>query len=359
MLRTLMLVSVSLLFFSSASGAEESSNNSGSTGYDKGFYVKSSNQKFDLTVNGRVQGRATYQYDKKNELGLTLPAARLGFKGHALDQRFSYNIQLGFDNAVPSLKEFSANFDIFPYGIQFKAGYSTSVGYSWLEGVSSGKQDFVGRSKVYSEFSLGSLVGFSFHNGNQKGINWDIGIYEAGPSALSGKRLGLALGSISYNYGGIDSSTETDFKGGDLRMSATLGGFIKSQIVDWNFVGYGASLGALAKFYGTTVNTGIYLGEPEANPMLVDGKTEQKVSKESMQIGALLQAGHIFQKRYGVGVRYGLLSGAAKVTTQHEVLGSLSLYAFQHNLKLQMDGGVNIKKDSVAPKIEAQIQYAF
>lgn len=361
MYRYLLCASLSLLFFSHANAEDAKKSSPGSVGYDKGFYIGSADKKYELRLNGRLQGRASYQYkNEKNEIGLTIPQARVSLNGHAFDDRFGYGIQLGFDEGQFKLQDFFANFGIFPDHMQLKVGQFIG-GYSWLEGIQAARQEFVDRSIVHSKFKLGSVTGLSFNNGKIGAITWDIGIYAGGISEESGRRLGIASGSISYNHNQIDTTSETDFEGGGLRFAGTLGAFAKMQVYDWDFVGYGTSLGGLVKFQGTSVNAGLYAGVPEA-PRGFDqnkGKITQDITKDDTKIGALVQAGHLFQQRYGVGARYGLITGPAKVTTYHEVLGSLSLYVFNHDLKVQLDGGAVIKKNGATPQIQAQVQYAF
>lgn len=359
MFKYLLCASLSLLFFSQTYAEEAKKDSLG--GYDKGFHIGSADKKYDLRLNGRLQGRARYEYDnKKHEVGLSIPNARVSLKGHVFDDRFGYGIQLGFDRGEFMLQDFFANFGIFPDHMQMKVGRFLG-GYSWLEGVMAAHQEFVDRSIVYNSFKLGTLTGLSFHNGRMGNINWDAGIYEGGISRVSGKRLGIASGSISYNHNQIDATSETDFDGGALRFITTLGAFAKTQIDDWDFVGYGTSLGGLVKLNHTSLNAGLYFGVPEA-PRGFDqnnGKITQDISKDDVQIGALVQGGHLFQKRYGVGARYGLITGAEKITTTHEVLGSLSLYVFNHDLKVQLDGGTIIRKKAVTPQVQAQVQLAF
>lgn len=356
--RLLCLWAVSALLFANTINAQEA-NEKGSVYYKRGLSIGSDDGNYSLTINGRVQTRSEYQYRKaaKNSHNseFSLPVARLNFKGHAIDPRFTYGIQLAFDNAQPRLQDFFTNFAVLPADIQLKVGRFLH-GYSWLELPSSGGLEFVDRSNTYRDFRLGYATGLSFHNGKLGRFNWDVGLYENGTVPNANATQAALSGSFSYNHNKIDASSEADLDGGPFRLIATIGGFARSNVRERTISGYAGSLGALAKCYNGALSLGGFLGTPE-----VSGE----ITKEQLKFGGLAQASYVFAKRYGVAARYSLGGdllkpklGQRKPLT-HEILAGGSLYLYGHDLKVQLDGGLEIVGDRYDPTVRAQLQFAF
>lgn len=346
---------LSTMLFSNLAAAEDTTTN-GTVGYERGIFLNSGSGNYGLHINGRLQSRAQWEYlNKTHNSSFSIPQARLTFRGHAIDPRFGYAVQLGMDRGAFKLVDFSVNFAVMPYDMQLKVGHFLG-GYSWLELPTGAGLEFVDRSLPYRDFSIGPVTGISFHNGKKRSFNWNIGIYENGESRISQKRLAAASASVAYNHNNLDSSTEADLEGGPFRILATLGGFGRAQIDDRKLVGYAASLGAIAKCYNSSISAGVFLGTPETIPAPAGQST---FSKENVKIDALGQAGYVFAKHYGLAARYALLTGLANAPLNHELMGSASVYLYNQELKVQLDGGATITKEATSPLVRAQLQFAF
>ncbi|MFQ5805664.1 MAG: porin [Phycisphaerae bacterium] len=144
-------------------------------GYEKGFYVRSSDEKFLTKVNGRLQFRWTHygvqsrnRYLqprlRKNDLtGFDVQRLRLKFTGHAFSPDLSYYIQLrtgrgtGYDTV---LRDAYVNYR-FRDEFQFRAGMFKIAG-TQQELSSSGELQFVDRSMTNTVFSFQRGVGVRF-----------------------------------------------------------------------------------------------------------------------------------------------------------------------------------------------------
>ena len=75
-------------------------------GYDKGFLIRGSDDKFSLKINGRLQFRWTHYatrgtnrylrpgLQRNDRTGFDVQRLRLGFKGHAYDPKLTYRVEL-------------------------------------------------------------------------------------------------------------------------------------------------------------------------------------------------------------------------------------------------------------------------
>jgi len=78
-------------------------------GYDRGFYIRSSDEKFLLKINGRVQFRWTHyatrdtnkyllpRFQRNDRTGFDIERLRLVFSGHAYNKDLTYHLQIRAD----------------------------------------------------------------------------------------------------------------------------------------------------------------------------------------------------------------------------------------------------------------------
>lgn len=317
----------------------------GRSGYRDGIFVSTSNKNFELRLNGRMQTRFEFSHKRnQNKSEFTLSAARLLLKGHAIDPRFTYGLQFGFDQAIPSLHEFWSNFAVLPYDLQLKVGYFIGK-YSWLDEIAVAKTSFITSSIAYNR--LAPLTGITLHNGKDNALSYSFGIY----SEKGVTNFGTAAGHISYNHNRLDATSDADLEGGPLRVLASIGAFSRTRIIDWKWVGINSTIGALMKYENFSANAGMFFGAPlSEGPM-----------KDDIILGAQGQAGYVFNHRYGVAARYAINTGfKTEAKAMHEILGAFSWYAYSNNLKLQLQAGSTIgAARELSPKISTQLQFAF
>ena len=144
-------------------------------GYDGGFFIRSSDDKFLLKINGRMQFRWTHyavqsrnrylnpRLERDDRTGFTLQRIRLVFSGHAYDPDLTYYLQLdsdapgGYDTMV---RDAYVNYR-FADEFQFQAGYFKTAALQ-QELTSSGDLQFVDRSLVHAVFNLDRNMGVRF-----------------------------------------------------------------------------------------------------------------------------------------------------------------------------------------------------
>jgi phosphate-selective porin OprO/OprP len=144
-------------------------------GYDKGFFIKSSDENFLLKINGRMQFRWTHYavgrsnrylrpgLQRDDRTGFDVQRLRLKFTGHAYTPDLTYYFQLrggastGYDFRV---RDAYVNYR-FSDELQFQAGYF-KIASTQQELTSSGNLQFVDRSLTSTVFSLERGVGVRF-----------------------------------------------------------------------------------------------------------------------------------------------------------------------------------------------------
>jgi phosphate-selective porin OprO/OprP len=144
-------------------------------GYDKGFFIRSSDENFLMKINGRMQFRWTHynvqsrnrylqpRLQKDDSTGFDVQRLRLAFGGHAYSPDLTYYIQLrsgvgtGYDTR---LRDAFVNYR-FSDGFQFRAGcFKIAATQQTL--TSSGDLQFVDRSMTDTVFELSRGIGVRF-----------------------------------------------------------------------------------------------------------------------------------------------------------------------------------------------------
>jgi hypothetical protein len=144
-------------------------------GYEKGFFIRGSDDKFLLKINGRMQFRWTH-YDvqsrnrylqprlqKNDSTGFDIQRLRLKFTGHAFSPDLTYYFQLrtGVGTHYDTrLRDAYINYR-FCDEFQFRAGYFKTAALQQRL-TSSGDLQFVDRSMVHAVFDLSRNVGVRF-----------------------------------------------------------------------------------------------------------------------------------------------------------------------------------------------------
>ena len=144
-------------------------------GYDKGFFIKSSDDEFMMKVNGRLQFRWTHynvqsqnrylnpRFRKNDSTGFDLQRVRLQFSGHAFTPDLTYVLHFraespeGYD---ARLRDAYINYRLCDE-FQFQAGLF-KIAALQQRLTSSANLQFVDRSMVHEVFDLGRSIGVRF-----------------------------------------------------------------------------------------------------------------------------------------------------------------------------------------------------
>jgi len=141
-------------------------------GYDNGFYIRSTDGKFSLAMNGLMQFRYTYynaqrrnhylapRHERDDRSGFDIARLRLRFSGNVYSPDLTYALELeqdagdGYDTV---LSEAWVNYRLMDE-LQFKAGYFRPAS-TRMQFMDNAGQQFVDRSMVDAVFGFGYGMG--------------------------------------------------------------------------------------------------------------------------------------------------------------------------------------------------------
>ena len=144
-------------------------------GYDKGFFIKSSDEKFLMKINGRIQFRWTHyatrrdnrwqaaRLQRNDRTGFDLQRLRLSFRGHAFDPNLTYRIELETGRA----NSYDARLYYGWVNYRLRDEFQITTGLFKIAGtrvqfMSDGVQQFVDRPMTDAVFHFGRGVGVRF-----------------------------------------------------------------------------------------------------------------------------------------------------------------------------------------------------
>lgn len=141
-------------------------------GYDKGFYIKSSDENFSMKFNGRMQFRWTHygtrsdnhylrpRFERDDRTGFDMQRIRFGISGNVYNKDLTYNLVLRGDSSV--------NYDVQTYYAY--TNYRFADEFNFMAGIfkaastrgqmtSSGNLQMVDRSMTDAVFQLDRVLG--------------------------------------------------------------------------------------------------------------------------------------------------------------------------------------------------------
>jgi len=144
-------------------------------GYDKGFFIRSSDEEFLMKVNGRAQFRFTHygtrarnrytlpRLERDDRTGFDVQRLRLGVSGHAYSKDLTYLLEFRGDssNSYDVVMQYGWVNYRFADELQFRAGLFKIAG-TRAQMHSSGNLQFVDRSMTDAVFSLDRGLGVRF-----------------------------------------------------------------------------------------------------------------------------------------------------------------------------------------------------
>ncbi len=333
----------------------------------KGFTVTSSDDKFRLSLGGRLQARYTFTDldDNSSKPDSSKPEVRrmkFWMKGHAYTKDLTYLLQVDFVNGGSSrmLEHAYLNYK-FLDEVQLLAGQTkVPFGRQWLN--SSGAQQFVDRSAASDAFRPGYDAGVKLHGDLLHGITtYEFGVYGgAGQSAVRSSNDNAIAARVTVNpfgrmaYGEGDPgdtphpllSIGADYYGNTLQKTTataletnniTLAGsggwlgkglstFATGEKIDISSYGVDAAF----KWRGLFAQGEYILGQ-------ADGTSSGRLLRAQ---GFHAQAGYcVIPKTLELALRYSYVdpNRDAADDLRTDVQGAVSWYFDRQNLKLQGD----------------------
>ncbi len=183
-----------------------------------GFTLTSPDEKFKLTIGGRLQTRYTFTDLEQNTASKSdsskweAKRIKLWMKGHAYTKDLTYLYQVDFANSGSSkmLEHAYMNYR-FMDEVQLLAGQTkVPFGRQWLN--SSGSQQFVDRSMASDMFRPGYDVGVKLHGDIMKGLaTYEFGVYGgAGQSTTRNSNNNAFAARATFNPFGKMPYAESD-----------------------------------------------------------------------------------------------------------------------------------------------------
>lgn len=352
-------------------------------GYDKGFFIRAPHAPFSLTINGRVQARYSFEAvdGGTNESSFSIPRARLALKGYAFTPNLSYKFQADFGKGFVSLKDFFVDYTFCPVWLRVRAGQWKRP-FSRQQITSSGHLELVDRAATDSFFGAGRDIGVAIHNNYEKSPTFEyaLGIFNGTgekPTFSGDATVDLTTGEgevtsgkfsnvpgrfhpslvlrVGYNYGGIKGYSEADLEGGPLRFAVGASGQIDFDADNSNDGTIRGEGDYIVKLHGFSSTGGVYVASTQSGTTFGD--------QAFSAVGFHAQAGYLLAKYVEPVVRYSLIVPDGPDNDEHELLGGISVYFFEHKLKLQADAGALIAQapgnDTTDFRLRTQLQLAL
>jgi phosphate-selective porin OprO and OprP len=323
-----------------------------SAGYKNGFFIKSADDKFKLTIQGRLQARYSYEVlQGDDENAFSLPRARLTLKGHAFHKNLKYKFHSDYGKGAVNMKDYYIDYGIVPKVLRLRVGQS-KLPFSRQYINSSSRLSLVDRPITHDAFVPGRDIGFSFSNNYEKSpiFEWAFGLYNGtgdkgqlegtvttssgAGEIVSGKFNNVpdvlnpaVVLRVGYNYGGIKGYSEADFEGGGLRFGLGASAVFNFDLDDDKDSSLRAQADYIVKLHGFATSGAYYTKTNQTGAGWGD--------QSSQAWGAYVQAGYLFDKKYHPEVRYALVDTQTAQQTEM-ALGFCSYYR-KHSVKWQSD----------------------
>lgn len=337
----------------------------------KGFTLTSPDEKFLLTLGGRLQTRYTLidsDDTTKTTPSNTWEVKRMKFwmNGYAYTKDLTYLLQVDFAN--------SGKTQMFEHGyldyrlldeVQLLAGQTkVPFGRQWLN--SSGSQQFVDRSAASDAFRPGYDAGVKLHGDIAKGlVTYELGLYGgAGQStkrASTGATTANAFATrVTFNPFGPMGTAESDLGNSKKPLLSVGANYYRNILKKTSATALetnSITLAGASGWLGNGVSTFSTGEKVDIDTWGVDaafkwrgfssqaeylgGQAEGKASNKTLRAeGFYAQAGYcIIPKTLEAAVRYSYIdpnrSKANDLKT--DIQGAISYYFNMHNLKIQGD----------------------
>lgn len=149
------------------------------SGYSKGFYFKSDDEKFLMKVRlrGQIQGFSEWSDWHHEKAGFRIRRARLYFYGNAFHPELKYKVQITLEGKKSSLRDLFVEYPVIKYWMILKAG-QFKVPYNREYLTSSSNLELIERSITNEYFWLGRDIGLSIRGGDPSGyFAYGVGVF--------------------------------------------------------------------------------------------------------------------------------------------------------------------------------------
>lgn len=352
-----------------------------SYGYDNGFFLETADGAYAAKASARVQMRYTLEGGIADEGGyaatesaFSVPRARFKLKGNAFSSSLHYALQLGMGKGSLSLKDAYITYDIIDGWLRLRAG-QFKKGFSRQQLTSTADMDLVERAITDKYFGAGRDIGLALMGGDESdGLAWEAGVFngtgeaayfdgeanidaKTGAAPVDGKFTNvpdiftpIAVGRVSFGYGGIEGNSEGDLEGGPLRFAIGTSLYSRLDPGETPDGRTAAQVDGILKLYGFATTAAAY-ASVAGGPVGTDAEA----------VGGHVQLSYVIADQFMPAVRWAAIQPlAADEDLQQEIAAGFSLFLFGHHAKWSTD--IASLHDGVAPpdvRARSQLQLAF
>jgi hypothetical protein len=347
----------------SASTSASARTGHASSGYERGFFLRSDDGKHALALNLRMQSRFAHTAlaDARDRSAFQIARALLMLRGHVYDEALRFRVEFDFGRGgVPNLKDFYVDHAL-RRALVLRVGQWKRP-FSRQQMNSSGRFELVDRAITDAAFNASLDLGIGLHNdceaspvwewwlGVFNGTNelpWFVGQGEMAPDGAlaiaSSSRFSnvpdmfhpAAVARIAYNAGGIRGYSEADLEGGPLRYAVGASGLADFDADDSDDGSLMAELDYIVKIHGFSTTGALYVASRQRGEAYED--------QGYGMAGAHVQIGQVFAGWLQPVLRYAIVTlgdeaaDARQLTQQRELTAGLSLYRGDHRFKWQTE----------------------
>lgn len=349
-------------------------------GYEGGFFIRS--DVFELKLHSRLQARYTAELldDADNEMAFSLPRVRLVLSGHVFSPRLAYYFQLDFGKGNAALKDYFVDYT-FKSWLRLRVG-QWKVPFTRHHVMSTSKIALIDRAITHDYLGVGRDVGLALHNDYEHAPRFEYvlalfngtgakpafsgtvlvdpltgeGTLESAEASNVPSHLHPTLvARVGYNHGGMRYE-EVDLQRGPLRFAVAANGLVEFDSDGDDASMMRANIDYALMWRGFSSRGGLFVAAGQ------DGDAFSDQAFEAM--GLRVQAGYFLGHGLQFAMRYAHVMPEGPDNDSQEIRGGLTLFIFEHNFKLQADGGALISEQPGADKrkdivLRTQLQFAF
>jgi hypothetical protein len=333
-------------------------------GYDKGFFIRSDDEKFSLEITGRVQpffnlSRTETAETKNVASNFEIRRARVTLEGNVHTKKLLYKMQADFGKGYVTLKDFHVDAEL-TQDVWLRAGQWKRP-FSRQQINSSGRLEVADRSITDKAFGAGRDIGIAIRNDYEKspGLEWVVGVFNGTGDAASitstttvdpttgeattttglptnvPKELKPAVvGRVGINRGGLKGYSEADLEGGPLRFGVGASVWLEGDYDENDQSNQRVELDGVVKVEGLSLSGGVYYMTEQDGDSISD--------YTSGLVGFHAQAGFFLVPKHWQAVgRFGLVSDQNNPTDdvksardQQEISVGGNFYGFGHDAKI-------------------------
>ncbi|RQW85925.1 MAG: porin [Geobacter sp.] len=339
----------------------------------KGFTFASPDEKFSLTVGGRMQFRYTFtDFDALNTKSTdssTFDAKRLRliFQGHAYTKDLTYKLEidprvLATSSSAGGLTDAYMNYKFINEAQVLVGQTKTRFSRSTLQ--SDGALMFVDRAPFVGKLAHGYDIGALVHGKIAKSfVEYDLAVSNGdGQTNAVSNNNNMFSTRVAFNPFGAMSADEPDLAIGKKPLLSIGANYLFNTVTNGSTAGYAKEFAPAAGTKNEFNNYG-FDAQFKWMGLALQGEADfvnyenNSTSVTKRALGYYAQAGYMITPEIGLAVRYSYYDKDRDTSgdLQTEQIGSVSYYFSKHNLKLQADvGNLHAQKGTSAPQDDMQ-----